>query len=462
MSAAIPAERPMLARVGTALRMHAPLIKRVQWLVVAVYVFLITVPAFLPLPPDDARAFDHLAVFAQWAFWGLWWPLVLLSMFVAGRAWCGLFCPEGTLTEAASRVGRGLPVPRWIRWGGWPFVAFALTTIYGQLVSVYQYAPAALLVLGGSTAAAVVVGFLYGKEKRVWCRHLCPVNGVFALLARLAPVHFRVDSAAWSANAGHMPIHPVNCAPMVRIRRMEGNAGCHMCGRCSDHLDAVRLAARSPEREVVTLRAERASTWDAVLIVFGLLGIAIGAFHWSASPWFVRIKLLTAGWLIDHGPAWLLRSDAPWWALTHYPEANDVFIALDGVLIVVYILATALVLGGIVYASLLAAGSAWPARRLAHAARLAHALIPLAGLGVFLGLSGLTVTLMRQEALYTGWAPLFRVAVIALGAAWSLRLAWRQSSDLASLGRRLASGVAFATGVAAVIASWILLYAVWT
>ena len=60
-----------------------------------------------------------------------------------------------------------------MRWGGWPFVAFVLTTVYGQMVSVYQYPQAALLVLGGSTVAAVAVG---------WCtpRASAPGAGICA------------------------------------------------------------------------------------------------------------------------------------------------------------------------------------------------------------------------------------------------------------------------------------------
>ena len=207
-----------LARLGDGMRRHAGLIRALQWAVVLFYAVLLIVPACLELPPAQARMLDNLAVFAQFVFWGIWWPFVLLSMLLFGRLWCGLFCPEGALSEWASRHGRGRGVPRWMRWGGWPFLAFCLTTLYGQLISVYDYALPALLILGGSTLAAMLVGFLYGRGKRVWCRYLCPVSGVFNLLARLAPVHFRVDEARWLANAGpHLPTP--NCAPLIDIRR---------------------------------------------------------------------------------------------------------------------------------------------------------------------------------------------------------------------------------------------------
>jgi hypothetical protein len=194
----------------------------------------------------------------------------------------------------------------------------------------------------------------------------------------------------------------------------------------------------------------------------GLIGIAIGAFHWSASPWFIQAKLAAAAIVVDHGPQWLLADNAPWWLLTHYPDANDVFTWLDGVLIVAYILVTAAVVSIGVSASLWLAARAYGESVLHHACRLAYALIPLAGLGVFLGLSSLTVTLGKAEGLSLGALPLFRAGVLAFGALWSLRLAWLQLSDLRRMTLRAAALAAFACAATIVVGAWSLLFFRWT
>lgn len=450
-------------RLGDAMRRHQRLIIGIQWAIVIFYVVLVTVPAFLPLPGSGSSVLNNLTVLAQFMFWGVWWPFVIISMLTLGRVWCGVLCPEGTLTELASRHGLGRPVPRWLKWGGWPFVAFLLTTVYGQLVSVYEYPKAVLLVLGGSTVAAIVVGMIYGRGKRVWCRHLCPVNGVFALLARLAPVHFRVDRDKWDTDSGPRPA-PVNCAPLVDIRRMKSASQCHMCGRCSGQHGAVAMSLRMPGEEVVNLKPSEASAWDARLLVFGIIGTAVGAFQWSSSPWFVALKTSAAEWLMDRDSFTLLQDNAPWWLLTHYPEANDVFTWLDGLGILTYIGAMGLILGSWITVCLYAAGALLPGSMKQNACWLSYALIPLGGLGVFLGLSSLTVTLLKAEGVLMPWLPQARGTLLVLAALWSL---WLSARMIRHLTPRPAITVqslvlmAMTAAISGALLPWVFLFYVW-
>ena len=456
------AARVRLAGFGELLARHRGAIQAVQWGVVGCYLVLLMGPAILPLPPRTAHLWNNLTLFAQFAFWGVWWPFVLLSMVLVGRTWCGVFCPEGALAEFASRRSLGRAVPRWITWRGWPFVAFVATTVYAQMVSVYQYPRPALVVLGGSTVAAVAVGLVYGRNKRVWCRYLCPVNGVFGLLAKLAPVRFRVDPAAWEASRRRgTPPAAITCAPLVPIRTMQGAAACHMCGRCSGFRGAVALAARSPNHEVVQVAGAQPNPWETALILIGLMGVAPGAFHWSSSPYFVAAKLQAAGWLIDAGISWPLEASAPWWVLTNYPAQNDVLSLLDGAVLLAYVAATALAYS-LTLAALLALGvrvaGAWSWPRFHH---LAQALIPMAGCGVFLGLSAMTVTMLHADGVTVPGVAAGRAALLAGAALWAAMLGWRIGGLWVGGMRRavLTGVVALAAGVGA--SAWVLLFWMW-
>jgi polyferredoxin len=444
------------------MRRNGASIRALQWIVVAVYAILILVPVFLPLPDETAHLWSNLTLIAQFAFWGVWWPFVLVSMVLMGRVWCGVLCPEGALTEFASRHGRGKAIPRWMRWGGWPFVAFALTTVYGQLVSVYQYPKAVLLVLGGSTAGAMIVGYLYGRDKRVWCKYLCPVNGVFGLLTKLAPLHYKVDEEAWRASYHGRKIIPVNCAPLVPLRNMKGASDCHMCGRCAGHRDAIALTFRPPAVEVVKFGKTQNNRWESALLLYGLLGIAIGAFHWTVSPWFIAIKQAIATWLIERDIMWPFGTQAPWWLLTNYPQQSDVFTWLDGAMVVGYILATGAVLGtgvALLFALATRILGKWNWGRFHH---LVQALIPLAGCGVFVGLSATTISLLRAEHWPVYWANDVRAALLSSMTLWSLWLGWKVTArHTASWPLRVAAMAPLAGGLALVNYAWLLMFWRW-
>jgi polyferredoxin len=416
---AITLPKTRLARLGLAMRRHQRVIMGLQWVVTAFYLSLLIIPVFMPVPAQDAHMVDDLRLLAQFLFWGIWWPFVMLSTMLLGRVWCGVFCPEGVLTEFASRHGLRRTIPRLLRWSGWPLVTFVCITVYGQLISAAQYPQAALLLLGSATLAAIVVGLLYGWSSRVWCRYLCPVDGVFGLLAKISPLHVRVDAERWKQDKRRLPA--VNCAPLINIAHMKSASACHVCGRCSGQHDAVELALRSPAHEILSCSPGSVKTSEAMMLMFGMIGIATASFSWSQNTTLGQIKVALTDWLVARHWLALLQDNAPWWLLTNYPAGHDVFSWLDGLCILAFILGGGGVLGAVVLASV------WLAARILHDPdvpwqKLSMALVPIAGGGIFLGLSMLTLDLLGAEGVALAWVPSARGVLLTLAAGFSAYL----------------------------------------
>jgi len=450
-----------LRKFGLALQKHRAAIQFIQWCVVLVYFSLLIIPAFMSLPPQGARILGNLVFFAQFVFWGLWWPFVILSMFVMGRmGWCGIFCPEGALSEWTSRYGMNRTIPRWIKWRGWPTAAFVMTTLYGQLISVYDYARAAALILGGSTVCAIIIGAFFGRGTRVWCRYLCPVNGVFNLLSRLAPISFKTNQKAWDAYRGPPPLNP-QCPPMINIHRLHGVSACHMCGRCAGFRNAVELTARPPNEEIVTFGAEKNSVWEMRLLLYGMIGVAAGAFTWTVNPLFPRFYLIMASWCVNHHLDFLLNANAPWFILTNYPDNNDSFTWIYGFCVAFYILASGVLFGGIISLALSLIGFI-SRKGKALKLHLAQGYIPIAGTGLFLGLSATTVKLLGYDGIHLGRVGDIRAFLLLGGALWSLYLGGRILRRYKiSAGRFAASYILYALCLAPITAAWLFMFWIW-
>jgi hypothetical protein len=283
---------------------------------------------------------------------------------------------------------------------------------------------------------------------------------VFAVLAKLSPLHYRVDRAAWD-KAEATTEQPFNCPPLVDVRRMSSASDCHACARCAGQRGAVQLAWRSPFTEILRLDIP-ARTTDACTLVFGVLGIATFAFQWTVSPWFLRLKMALANWLVEHERYALLDSDAPWWLLTHYPEVNDAFTWLDGLVVLTY-----LVGGGVLLGLLLIIGPGIAARLLRQPAldwrRFALALTPMGAVSVVLGLTMITATQLRGERLLLLWLPHLRMLLLGVGSSLSLWLAFalvRQAVN-AHLVKRGGAWLAMTLPVALMTGLWGLAFFVW-
>jgi hypothetical protein len=128
------------------------------------------------------------------------------------------------------------------------------------------------------------------------------------------------------------------------------------------------------------------------------------------------------------------------------------------------------VVGGALYASLWLADRILPASVAgprtwfggAGMHKLAQALIPAGGIGVFLGLTATTITLLKHEGLHTAWANPVRFTLLTLALAWTLRFAWRLLGQREpALWRKLLAWLVMAAGLAPFAACWVLLFIVW-
>jgi len=372
-------------RLGDSLQRRQDVIRRIQWLFVGVYYFLMIVPAILPQPASRAEVFSSLAGWAEILFWSIWWPGVILGTMLFGQFWCGVFCPDGTLTEKISQHGRGGKIPGWVRWPGWPLLAFSVVLVYEHLVNAYGSPRAILLSIGGASLLALLCGYFFGRGKRIWCRYLCPVSSLFSLLSRCAIFHFKVDREAWDAAPKPLP-SAVDCPLLLDVRRLRSNGKCSMCGRCSAHRNAVKLSSRSPGSEIVDMEESDIRLADTFAICAVLIGLCYGAIHGRNGLVATQLQTICGA-------------------------GNNLILAS--------LLLTALLL------SVLVASLLWGAGRFRPVVsyHLSYSLIPLTGCGLFLGTLGHGLQILADANFAIDpWIFWIRLVVVLIGVAWSLRL----------------------------------------
>ncbi|MGA7981854.1 MAG: 4Fe-4S binding protein [Chromatiaceae bacterium] len=411
---------PVAARIEAIAVRLRPWLPWVHLAMFGAFLLLIVGPVLLPAS-DFAK---QLGATANWLIWGLWFPLVFLSVLVAGRAWCGILCPMGAASQWMNRLGPKRPIPGWLRWEGTPIVSFVLVTVLGQTVGVRDYPGALLEVFGGTLLAALVIGFLYGRgrEKRAWCRHACPIGLLLGVFSRLGIVDL-VPKRPRAGGDAYM--EKGLCPTMIDINRKTESRHCITCMRCvhPGRQGGLALHLRPPGEEVAAIDRHHPAASELWFLLLGT-GVALGAFLWLVLPEYQWLRQTLGVWAIDHGWDWI-GSPGPSFLMVVHPEAREVFVWLDFLLIVGWMLA---VMG--LFAAVLAALNAaavWTAGRLGARGEprrrfltLGYQFAPVAMISLLMGLGGeLFALLPAHEAV-----PL-KAALLVTAVAWGVLLGWR-------------------------------------
>jgi polyferredoxin len=392
-----------------------------------VFLGIILVPVFLPDPPGNATPLTHYTTFTNYLLWGLWFPLVFMSVIFTGRSWCGLLCPMGAAAEKANAYGPKFKIPSWLSWEGTPVVSFLIVTILGQTVGVRDHPEAAAEVFGGTMLAAIIIGWLFGSKKRARCRHACPIGLLLGVFSRLGAVEF----APWtrkSTTEGYTDRGI--CPTLIDISRKTESRHCIECFRCVNPTakGGVHLEFRKPGKEIERIRDHHANPVEVWFLFLGT-GIALGGFLWLVLPIFQKMRQSLGVWSIHNGLTWI-GQPGPAWLMSVHPERNEIFLWLDFVMITGF-MTGCMVLLAVVLAAFTSCSSALAGRAGGDGTfgsrftELGYQYTPVAMVSLIIGLGGKLFEPIAYTPLGIDGVHGAKGLLFVIGLLWSIRLGER-------------------------------------
>lgn len=419
--------RGLAARIEGFLVRHRRQVTLVHIGMFALFAALMIAPLWLATPGEDAGILNNVTRFANFAVWGLWFPLVFLSVVFAGRSWCGLLCPMGAASEWASRIGPNWAIPRWVQWPGTPVVSFVLVTIWAQTAGARDHALAMAIVFGSTLVAALLLGFFFGRGKRAWCRHMCPIGLLLGVYSRIGALDFTPKRPQ---QGGDRWTERTVCPTMIDLDRKTETRHCIACYRCVSPpaKGGLYLRLRRLGEEIASIRDHHPNLSEVLFLFIGT-GAALGGFLWLVLDSYQALRRAVGDWAITHGWYWI-GNPGPVWLMANYPQEREVFRWLDFVLIVGYMLAWTAIMTAVM--STATAAAAWLSGRLGgdrgfaeRFVELGYQFLPVAMVSLLLGLGSKLFAALAEFGAGTLSIQALKAALFAAGWLWSLRLAER-------------------------------------
>jgi polyferredoxin len=419
--------RRLAARLESFFVRHRRSVALVHATMFVLFMALIFLPLLLDTPPEQAGPLDHLASFANYAIWGVWFPLVFLSVIFTGRSWCGLLCPMGAASEWANRAGPRLSIPRWVRWPGTPVASFLVVTIWAQTVGARDHALATAIVFGSLLAAALTLGFFFGRRKRAWCRHMCPIGLMLGVCSRIGAVDFHPKRPE---PGGERWTEKTACPTMIDIDRKAESRHCIECFRCVSPKaeGGLYLRLRRPGEEIARIRQHNPNLAEVMFLFMGT-GAALGGFMWLVLDSYQVIRRGLGDWIIERGWYWL-GEPGPVWLMAVYPNEREVlrwfdFFLIGGYMIAWIALMTGLLAGATALAAWLSGRAGGDSTFAARFVELGYQFMPVAMVSLLLGLGGELFRNLEFAGLGPEGIGLVKFVLFLGGVLWSLRLGER-------------------------------------
>lgn len=194
---------------------------------------------------------------ANTAVWALWWPALIVSLLILGRAWCAV-CPLSGSAELLQQVaGRGRAPGDWLKHAGPPLALIGFVGIIWveQIASMAERprnTAVLLLVLAG---AAALMGWIF--QRHAWCRYLCPLGAMGAVMSVASSLRVRARREVCGASCVGQECYKGSadvpgCPMSTHVLLLSTGQHCKLCMAClrSCPSGSPRLLLQAPLRDI--------------------------------------------------------------------------------------------------------------------------------------------------------------------------------------------------------------------
>lgn len=262
--------------------------------------FISQLPAFLFLLLVVVAGFfgiqESSRNLATVSVWVIWWPLLVISLALAGRIWC-LMCPAGAAGDWVQRrafykkvnnmfsLNRKWPAKfRNLTSGAVFFLLITWADFQFDLVKSPANTAYFIVIL---IAVAVIIAMIF--ERRSFCRYACPITGLIGLYSMFAPFELRAKEKDTCRTckekycvSGNETGYP--CPVFEYPGTMEKNTYCIICTECAKtcHKNNISFNLRNFSSDLSTVTKIRL---DEGLFIFILLGVTVFQTLVMIRPW---------------------------------------------------------------------------------------------------------------------------------------------------------------------------------
>jgi polyferredoxin len=211
----------------------------------------------------------------------VFWMLVILSVFLFGRAFCGWFCWFGGYLDLVEwgigdKLRVKIPRTMLLYLAVIPFVAL-FAKVYGSLlINWFKGFPAAFTFNladtepwgGQQTGLSILITFvLYGPVllfvfgPHAWCRYLCPLGALLKIFSRFGIGKVRLVNEACNGCGKCSRVCDMQVDVMASIKNdgLVNSADCIRCLKCTDVCPTHAIAFRMRRQGDISMSADAAS-----------------------------------------------------------------------------------------------------------------------------------------------------------------------------------------------------------